>query len=324
MSMAKGKYVIPLKAEDDDYQVKTTHITPVRETENIEADIAQMKSYCKNDKHSSNSDRTIKTYVGHIRWMYKRFGTIKYSKEFARQVRQELDGLVEDGKLKSGTEYVALYALENLFRACWDPEFYIGKPKVTCDEALYHSHNEIEKMLNKTEHPRNKAMLSLLYFAALRNGEVCNIYLSDYDPVKHIVHIRDHPGWHPKTYQARKIPVPMACAEHLQKWLEVRQKNVDKLEAGFPYMFFTMRGSRLKSDDVAYTVRIAGKKADIDTHPHAWRHSRISYLLNVAKLPRKTVMRLTGHKNDATLAIYDHSSDDDLYNAINAIREISV
>ncbi len=290
--------------------------------QDLERDIIFMRNY-ELDRSCSNG--TIKTRERYVRIIHRHFGCIEYTQDFVNRVREEAatKGLGKGKRCTNGTIRLYLYALEDLFNSVGH-KITIGKPKVVRplydNPEKYHTPEEIQKILSPINVKRDRAILYLLYFAALRNCELCNLYPEDIDLNKRLIRVRDH-GDGLKTYQERVIPVPVECYMPLKAWIDERATWDDCPD---PHMFVSTRDKRMTTNRIRQMVRNYAANVGLKTWPHKLRHSRCSFLANDAKMPLPQLKKFMGHSSIMVTMQYIHSSTEQMKGFIDSIPEIKV
>ena len=154
---------------------------------------------------------------------------------------------------------------------------------------------------------RNKAMLELMYASGLRCSEIVNLKLENIDIDNCLLLI------HGKGNKDRYVPFNDYAKKWLVRYLEdVRINLVDKQEET-TYVFLNAHGRMLTNRGVQDIVKRIGKLYDPTKkfHPHTFRHSFATHLLN-AGADIRTVQELLGHENLSTTQIYTHISKEHL------------
>lgn len=296
---------------------------------NADMAIENMRSYLRSRKikgynkfqmpiMSQYSDSTITHQQHMVRYILKKHagGKLEFTTEWVDRVRDKM----EMANVKTGSIRTYMLVLENLFSAN-DHPLNIAKPKEmdTTDTRVFHTEDDILKMIRATvkvtktgtvEHARDYAMLYTLWGSAARANELLNLRVSDFkmESGHGFVEIQGTKG-----YKTRKVPLPDPATNAVKKWLAYRDEcGINKDD--FPYMFISSAGNgdRLVYGTLYDIVYTYGKKVGIDTHPHLWRHSRCSHLLNVENVPVPVVQKLMGHKRIQTTMGYCHTSFDDM------------
>ena len=155
---------------------------------------------------------------------------------------------------------------------------------------------------------RNKAMLEIMYASGLRCSEVVNLTLDCIDFHNRVLLI------HGKGNKDRNVPFHEFASEWLLKYIEeVRGKLVNSED--HPYVFVNKIGEQMTNRGIQDIVKRIGREYDATKkiHPHTFRHSFATHLLN-AGADIRTVQELLGHENLSTTQIYTHVTKEHLKN----------
>lgn len=155
---------------------------------------------------------------------------------------------------------------------------------------------------------RNKAMLEIMYASGLRCSEVVNLTLDCIDFHNRILLI------HGKGNKDRYVPFHEYASKWLLKYIEESRGNLVSQEEN-PYVFVNKSGKKMTNRGVQDIVKRIGKRYDSTKkiHPHTFRHSFATHLLN-AGADIRTVQELLGHENLSTTQIYTHITKEHLKN----------
>ncbi len=298
--------------------------------EALRVDLNDMEDYCLNRKTRSLSRNTIRNWQANVRAVFSRMGYIEYSRDYIREVRHRL----EEDDIQVSTLNLYLMSLQEFFRANFDEGFTIARPKTTWDTASdkdkYHTPEEVRVLIGHVDTStiygvRDKALLSLLYFAALRNSELVHLTVNDYDAESKCVIVRAHGQWHPKSYQARKMYVPDVCNNAVVTWLETREREGIGVEPDSP-LFLSATGGQLGENALRQLIRRRSEEVGLRTYPHKLRHSRCSHLgngINGSKpWPVAILSKFMGHSNIAVTSRYIHSNDENQIYCLSNTQEI--
>jgi integrase/recombinase XerC len=145
---------------------------------------------------------------------------------------------------------------------------------------------------------RDRALMELLYSSGLRLAELVGLDVPSLDLKDRLVRV------HGKGGKTRIVPVGRLAAEALRRWLKERARLARPDEAA---LFIGRSGRRLGAravqTRVAYWARRQG--LNVPVHPHLFRHSFASHLLESSGELRG-VQELLGHADISTTQIYTH------------------
>ena len=145
---------------------------------------------------------------------------------------------------------------------------------------------------------RDHAMLELFYSSGLRLSELTGLDLADLDLKDRTVRVLG------KGARTRIVPVGAKAVTALGAWLRERP---GRTTAGETAVFVGRRGRRLKAR--AVQLRVAAwarsKGLDVHVHPHLFRHSFATHLLESSQ-DLRGVQELLGHANIGTTQVYTH------------------
>jgi integrase/recombinase XerC len=143
---------------------------------------------------------------------------------------------------------------------------------------------------------RDLAMFELFYSSGLRLSELVCLDVVDIDLSQGFLRVRFGKGG-----KQRQVPVGSKAILAVKKWLMVR------IDTPMPALFVTLRGTRLGQRSVQQRLERWCVKHNVPEHlhPHMFRHSFASHLLESAQDIR-AVQELLGHSDISTTQIYTH------------------
>jgi integrase/recombinase XerD len=152
------------------------------------------------------------------------------------------------------------YAYTNIFKK--DITLGIKRPKKERKIPDVLSKEEIKKLLEASETPKSKLMMSLLYACGLRVSELTNLRINDLDFKEKVGHVKQGKGRKDRIFN-----IPAFLAENLKEEVEKQRK----LQQEF---LFSGYNGRLSSRNLQKIVFNAAKKAKINknVHCHTLRH----------------------------------------------------
>ena len=147
---------------------------------------------------------------------------------------------------------------------------------------------------------RDKTMFTMMYACGLRVSELVNLKWQDVDLNQRCVRILG------KGNKERIVPFFKGFEKELKKY---RLVYYEKYEKGDNHVFISQKGKGLTSRGVQFLMKkhAVNIGMDIDVHPHMFRHSFATHLLdNGADI--RVVQELLGHASLSTTQIYTHVS----------------
>jgi integrase/recombinase XerD len=162
------------------------------------------------------------------------------------------------------------------------------------------SEEEVQRLLSGDPQPRDRTLLSLLYFAGLRVSEACNIRWRN-------LHFRGDGGQvtvYGKNGRTRAIPLPAPV------WSDLA--SIRGAAGPEDPVFPSRSGRPLDRGRVRVIVRQAARRAGIDApaSPHWLRHAHASHALDHGA-PIHLVQATLGHSSVATTSAYLHARPGD-------------
>ena len=239
------------------------------------------------------SPRTIKTYLYYV-GLFLIANKEKTPKKFSKKDVREFLYRMEERDVSGSTLNVAHNALrfmmiEILHKTCYLKIRYSKTPK---RQLEYLTKNEIKKILEAIPNPKHRLLVSLMYGAGLRVGEVTKLKISDFLFEENIGWVREGKG-----NKDRPFILPQSIKEMLKTYCEKEQT-----------WLFSGRMGALTVKSVQNIVALAGKNANIGkhVHPHMFRHSFTTHLFE-AGVDIISVQSLLGHVRPETTLGYSHA-----------------
>jgi len=140
------------------------------------------------------------------------------------------------------------------------------------DEILTQS--EVEEMIKAADHPRDKAIIGLLYEAGLRVGELASLKIKniEFDEYGAAIKVRGKTG-------ERRIMI-VSFASLVAKWLEMHPRRDDKEAPLWVNLSTNYDKEGIRYEGIAQKIKKIAKKAEIkkSINLHLFRHSRATHL----------------------------------------------
>jgi site-specific recombinase XerD len=221
------------------------------------------------------------------------------------------------GNRRPRTVRSALHAIRALFRYLAehnvlpsDPSLEVRLPKKDAATRLLVTDEDLIKLLEAAERQRSdyravrdRAVLSVLIFCALRRQELIDLTVG-------AVNLNDRSllVQHGKGNKSRTIFLCDEAVEAIREWLALRQG----LGCRHDFLFVTDKQRRFGENALAAMLEevkaIAGFKGDARIKPHSIRHAAATRLLrNGADL--RSIQTWLGHSQLETTAIYLHTDE---------------
>lgn len=191
-----------------------------------------------------------------------------------------------------------------------NPVDKISAPKLEKNLPGVLTISEIDKILSQPTTDdklgiRDKAVLEVLYACGTRVSELLNLKLSDLLFNEEVIRVFG------KGSKERIIPIGSSAVKWVNVYLKSSRPLLMKKVKSENYLFLNNRGSRLSRMGiwkiVAKYVREAGIEKDV--HPHTFRHSFATHLLE-GGADLRAVQEMLGHADISTTQIYTHIDRD--------------
>jgi len=137
--------------------------------------------------------------------------------------------------------------------------------------------SEIKKMIEVADHPRDKAMISLLYEGGLRIGELASLKIKNvvFDKYGAVIKVRGKTG-------ERRVRI-ISSSSLLAKWIETHPKRKDKNASLWVNLSTNYKNKGITYRGISMRIKKIAKRAGVDKKitPHLFRHSRATHLSTV-------------------------------------------
>lgn len=160
--------------------------------------------------------------------------------------------------------------------------------------------NEVDSFINFYDHSnflnsRNKTILDFLYSAGTRVSELCNVELSDIDLEDNFVQLKG------KGSKYRIVPIGSLLRQNLTEYLTYRN-NLKSINS---FLFLSKSHKQMERTAVFRIIKKTTSSIglDSDIHPHTFRHSAATHMLE-GGCDLRTVQEFLGHSSVSTTQIY--------------------
>jgi integrase/recombinase XerC len=273
--------------------------------DNLETHLEQFIHYCRYERQLS--EHTSQNYQRDILKFFDFLKSISYADKITHFIIQQwLSTSYQKGiSAKSLARYLA--SLRSFFHYLIkhhlleeDPCIGVKTPKIGKSLPKTLDIDQIQSVLNAPQTDplaiRDMAIMELLYSSGLRISELIQSNLENIDLHEGLIRVIG------KGNKERIVPVGQAAMNQIKQWLAVRSvwnKTDD------PALFISQSGLRLSTRAVQKRIKEWAIKLGLDTnlHPHKFRHSVASHLLESSG-DLRAVQEFLGHANLATTQIY--------------------
>ena len=202
-----------------------------------------------------------------------------------------------------------------------NPASALPLPRKNNTHPVILSFPEIERLLSapdvrKPLGARDRAMLSLCYYAGLRVSELCSLRVDSlrWEHFPYKKKLRPAVVVEGKGGRVRAVPLSEEAVEDIKAWLSVRP------EGRGDALFLLRSGDPLTPEAFRYTLRKYVKKAGIGkpVTPHTLRHSFASHLAR-GKVRLDLISDYLGHSDISTTRIYLHLADEEYAKGVDAL-----
>ncbi len=191
-----------------------------------------------------------------------------------------------------------------------NPVEKIPAPKLSKKLPSVLTVNEIDTILTQPDITnklglRDKALLELFYACGLRVSELINLKISGLYFREEVIRVFG------KGSKERLVPIGSSAVNWINEYLKKSRPLLEKKGKSENYLFLNIRGAKLSRMGVWKIVDRYVKEAKIDkeVHPHTFRHSFATHLLE-GGADLRAVQEMLGHSDISTTQIYTHIDRD--------------
>lgn len=312
-------------ATDDNYQ---THFEEYLEKqvnmidENLHPQHSKRVTSFLDEYSEQLAKSTLRTYARELRFLFEASYEYDYSEKVKEWETDEWIDLIRwsisDRGAGDGTKRNTVYAVRKfinyLSSSEADPD-EIEAPTIKRDQIDPKSVlniDDIIELIETSNHIRDKAIIAVMYEAALRRTALVQLDIGNYigrdDNEISRIKIPDKEGVKTGKYGER----PLSWAKgYLDNWLT---QHPDKGDQEAP-LFCSIRnrdeGKRLTGHSIYTMLKRTAKRSNIDSekvHPHNFRHSRVTELRENANITKSNIETILGWSESTAMhARYSHA-----------------
>ncbi|MBK7631545.1 MAG: site-specific tyrosine recombinase XerD [Ignavibacteriales bacterium] len=202
-----------------------------------------------------------------------------------------------------------LYLLKNKY-ILKNPIEKITAPRISKKLPEVLNISEVEKILAEPKVDdklglRDKTILELFYACGTRVSELINLKVNDLFLGEEIIRVFG------KGSKERLIPIGSSAIMWIKEYLKKSRPLLMKKSKSENNLFLNSRGSKLSRMGVWKIIERYVKQSGIDkdVHPHTFRHSFATHLLE-GGADLRAVQEMLGHADISTTQIYTHIDRD--------------
>jgi site-specific recombinase XerD len=243
------------------------------------------------------SARTREAYLGAVAGLARHYGR-RPDRISEQEVQKYLLHLIEQRKLAWSSCNIAAQGLKFFYRVTLKrTEAQFGIPTARQPQKLPQilAREEVARLIERTTHPRHRAILMTTYGAGLRLNEVCHLKLTDIDSARMTIRVEQGKG----AKDRYTLLSPRLLAELRRYWAWYRPKI---------WLFTSKDGAHPISDATVQKIFYAAKKRAAivkECGIHGLRHAFATHLLE-AGVDVHTIQRLMGHGHISSTLRYFH------------------
>jgi len=254
------------------------------------------KEYLQKLELKKYSNSTIRTYVTAFEKFVNHYKENDLRQLNENHIRDYLSTLVKKGFSNSAINQ-AINAIKFYYELVLDMpnRFYdIERPIKEHKLPKVLSKEEVLMIIAHTNNIKHKCIVSLLYSAGLRRGELIRLKITDIDSKRMLIRVQDAKG-----NKDRYTLLSCRVLEELRSYYKTWRPKL--------YLFEGPGGMEYSARSIANIIKNAAEKAGIRkiVTPHMLRHSFATHLLeNGTDL--RNIQALLGHNSIKTTEIYTH------------------
>ena len=187
-----------------------------------------------------------------------------------------------------------------------DPTVLLDAPALTRALPMVLTQEEVSKILEQPEIStarglRDRSMLETLYAAGMRVTELITLRIDQVHTDQGLVRIFG------KGSKERIVPIGGIALEWLGRYLREARIRLSRHGAPTDIVYLNHRGGGLSRMSVLTIVKKYAAQAGIrsDVHPHTFRHSFATHLLE-GGADLRSVQEMLGHADISTTQLYTH------------------
>ena len=262
--------------------------------------LAAPTEYVQKLKRKRYSKSTIDTYTYMFRDFISHFPKIELEQLGEPEIRQYIDFLVHTRKVAQSTQNQAINAIKFYYEQVLgqqNTKYVFDRPRKEHKLPVVLSKQEVKAILNAHINVKHRSMLTLVYSAGLRSGELLNLHISDIDSTRMMIHLRGAKGKKDRYTILSKTALSLL-------------REYFKLYRPSKWLFEGQGGEKYSATSLRsiFHKGVALARINKKVRLHDLRHSFATHLLE-AGTDLRYIQTLLGHNSSKTTEIYTHVSE---------------
>ncbi len=249
------------------------------------------------------SRQTIDSYKSNLQLLEVHYHPQQLSELSDQQLIQFIYHLVHTKQISSSYQRQFVGAIKLFYRELLNRQVPLEFLQVARKEnklPVVLSEWEVAAILENTKNIKHKAIISLLYSAGLRVGELLALKKTDIDSKRMCIFIRQAKG--------KKDRYTLLSVKLLELLREYYKQHKPKV-----YLFEGQNGGKYSAESINQFIKRSVKRAGIKkaVSAHTFRHSFATHLLERG-VGIGHIQKLLGHNNISTTLMYTHIANDNV------------
>jgi site-specific recombinase XerD len=312
----KGKAFIVIHSN---LEFQSLYLLSLFWTQSFQTDIYPSIEYLKHLKANNYSMNTIKNYYScfHTYLYFCHLNKIDFEKATGKEINDYVIKIATYNKHSPSTSHQMINAVKYYYKNILGININeliitVQRPQKNNDLPKILNKKQVETIINKCENIKHKTMMSLLYAAGLRVGELINLKVSDIDGERKLIYIRKGKG--------KKDRTTMLSDKLLSLMREYYKDYKPK-----DFLFEGQYGGGYTSSSLRAILGKACKEGKIRGKPtlHWLRHSFATHLLE-GGTDIRYIQELLGHNSSKTTEIYTYVSTKNIERIKSPLDDLNI
>lgn len=246
------------------------------------------------------SPNTINTYTSLFKEFINYYGDQNAEALTEKEINTYLDYLISEKSISSSTQNQVINAIKFYYEKVLGMDkmvFEIDRPRRESHLPTVLSKEDVKQILKATQNLKHRCMLTVIYSAGLRSGELINLKTEDIDSKRMLIHIRQGKGKKDRMTLLSKNALAL-LREYYKAYTPTK------------WLFEGMNGDQYSATSLRQVFQNSLTEAQLTGkyRLHDLRHSFATHLLE-SGTDLRYIQTLLGHSSSKTTEIYTHVSE---------------